>query len=111
MKELIDYANQFVPKTTCTNTFHQFENLLPENAKKAFHVLKEGTIMERLRTEYPGHTIHSVDPMNEVYIACIGGSGSDRVFETVHIDGPYYGFPFCTVLRVASWFYKEIQVL
>jgi hypothetical protein len=37
--------------------------------------------------------------MNEIYVSALGSGGSDRVFETEHVDGPFAWLPFCHVYR------------
>lgn len=82
-----------------TKTFHCYENDLPFYVKKNIKTIKEGTIMKRLHGGYYLNNIESIDEMNELYISCIGANGSDKVFETQHIDGPFYLLPFCKVMR------------
>lgn len=40
-----------------------------------------------------------ISEMNELYISSIGAGGSDKVFETDHLDGPFFFLPFCKVYR------------
>ena len=47
--------------------------------------------------------------MNELYVSCVSSTGSDKVFVTKHVDGPYYLFPGCNLLRVL--FCKSLHYL
>jgi hypothetical protein len=82
-----------------SKTFHRYENDLPFYIINNIKIIKEGTILKRLQGGYYLNNIESIDEMNELYISCIGANGSDKVFETEHIDGPFYLLPFCKVLR------------
>jgi hypothetical protein len=45
------------------------------------------------------YDIEEITNMNELYVSVIGGGGSDNVFETPHIDGPFFWLPCCKVYR------------
>ena len=45
------------------------------------------------------YDIAEITNMNELYVSVIGGGGSDDVFETPHIDGPFFWLPYCKVYR------------
>jgi len=80
-------------------TFHQYSNNFPPLIKHQFDLIKNGHIMQKLNRHYNGDIVENIDGMNELYISAIGSSGSDKVFEMAHIDGPFFFLPFCTVLR------------
>jgi hypothetical protein len=80
-------------------TYHEYIEQAPVEIKTAFDIIKTGKILKRISHFYPGCIVESIDGMNEIYITAIGSVGSDRVFETEHLDGPFFFFPFCTVLR------------
>ena len=82
-----------------TKTYHNFENNLPHEIKIAFDKIKNGTIMNNLKKTLKNYEIINVIEMNEIYVASIGANGSDKVFETNHIDGIYALYPFCTLFR------------
>jgi len=92
-----------------TNTYHSYEKELPTLLKINIGVLKYGEIMRTLlissiifeKSEMiNNYDVDTIDGMNEVYVASMGAKGSDKVFETDHIDGPFFFLPFCTVYRV-----------
>jgi hypothetical protein len=102
MDIIIKYAfeqSEFDIYSVNNKTFHCYENSLPSYVKTSMKHIKEGTILQRLRGCYLSHTIETIDDMNELYISCIGAKGSDKVFETKHIDGPFYLLPWCKVVR------------
>jgi hypothetical protein len=80
-------------------TYHEYIEKSPVEIKTAFDLIKMGDILRKMSHFYPGCIIESIDEMNEIYITAIGSVGSDRVFETEHLDGPFFFLPFCTVLR------------
>tara|TARA_B100000424_G_C22929318_1_gene494375 strand:+ start:75 stop:860 length:786 start_codon:yes stop_codon:yes gene_type:complete len=81
-------------------TLHVFENDLPNNLKKAFSKIKNNKkIISKIKEKYPDHKIINANKMNELYVSCVSSEGSDNVFQTRHVDGPYYLFKGCTLLR------------
>jgi hypothetical protein len=80
-------------------TYHEFSEQFPTTIKEAFNIIKNGYILKKIHSFYPKHNIDNIDGMNELYVTSIGANGSDRVFETPHLDGPFCFLPFCTVLR------------
>uniref|UniRef100_A0A6C0B8S4 Aspartyl/asparaginy/proline hydroxylase domain-containing protein n=1 Tax=viral metagenome TaxID=1070528 RepID=A0A6C0B8S4_9ZZZZ len=80
-------------------TFHRYWQDLPDLIKDRADIIKNGDIMRTLNWHYNGDIVENIDGMNEIYISAIGSNGSDKVFETAHIDGPFFFLPFCTVLR------------
>ena len=89
----------FELKYNKNKTFHQYSGDLPTIVKHQFDLIKKGKIMRTLNWHYNGDIVENIDGMNELYISAIGSNGSDKVFETAHIDGPLFFLPFCTVLR------------
>jgi hypothetical protein len=90
------YYSQNIEKS---RTFHQYCNTLPDKMKTVVDLIKYGKIMHEIFAYYPGQTVDAINGMNEIYVSSIGAAGSDRVFETPHLDGPFFFLPFCTVLR------------
>jgi len=82
-----------------SKTFHEFETNLPAYIQNHINVIKMGTIKKRLSSIYMNHESCPITEMNELYISAIGGDGSDKVFETEHVDGPFFFLPFCNVYR------------
>lgn len=80
-------------------TFHQYSRELPSYVRDRFEYIQNGHIMRKLKHLYIDNIVENIDGMNELYISAIGSNGSDKVFETMHIDGPFCFLPFCTVLR------------
>jgi len=80
-------------------TFHKYENDLPIDIRKSMMIIKTGNISNLLKNIFQGEILDPIDEMNELYISCIGAAGSDKVFESKHIDGPFCILPFCTVVR------------
>lgn len=82
-----------------SKTFHQYYQDCSIANRIVFDKLKYGSLLMKLHEHYTGQHIEAIDGMNELYISSIGAGGSDRVFETPHIDGPFCFLPFCTVVR------------
>jgi hypothetical protein len=97
----IDILNIYAEnvKSPGNKTYHEYIEQSPVEIKGAFDIIKTGDILKKISNFYPGCIIESIDGMNEIYITAIGSVGSDRVFETEHLDGPFFLLPFCTVLR------------
>jgi hypothetical protein len=87
-----------------TNTYHAYESSLPFELHHHLLELKYGKIMETLYfknlVNSDKYTVETIQGMNELYVASLGAQGSDRVFETDHLDGPFYFLPWCKVYRV-----------
>jgi hypothetical protein len=103
IKELmyIDIINMYIEDldTKCEKTYHEYSESLSPLINPAFDNIKNGHISRTLTTYYPDAIIENIDEMNEIYISAIGANGSDRVFESEHLDGPFFFLPFCVVLR------------
>jgi len=97
INELYDYSSE-IRASKCI-THHEYCNDLPKNIKPHVLPIKYGTIVDCICDKNPNSAIYNIDNMNELYIASIGANGSDRVFETPHIDGPFFWLPFCKVYR------------
>jgi hypothetical protein len=82
-----------------SKTFHSFETNLPFILQNTIIHLKYGEIFNNLENNSPNMRVDCITQMNELYLSCIGADGSDKVFETMHIDGPFHLLPFCKVLR------------
>lgn len=82
-----------------SKTFHQCYADMHYSIKEAFDVIKNGHVARTIRAAYPIDIVENIDDMNEMYITAVGAKGSDRVFETEHLDGPFFFLPFCVVLR------------
>tara|TARA_E500000178_G_scaffold356666_1_gene436835 strand:- start:6522 stop:8207 length:1686 start_codon:yes stop_codon:yes gene_type:complete len=89
---------------SCENykkTLHEYEYDLPVDLKKIFSNIKNNKkILDKVNELYPNHDIINANKMNELYVSCVSSTGSDKVFVTKHVDGPYYLFPGCNLLRV-----------
>jgi hypothetical protein len=81
------------------NTFHTFEECLPEKEHSAIQNIKYSSMIMSIAVQFPKHIITPIVSMNELYVTCLGAEGSDRVFETPHIDGLFAWLPWCTILR------------
>lgn len=97
----IDTLNLYAEKVKCpeNKTYHEYIEHSPVEITSAFDTIKLGIIFKKIYYYYPGCIVESINGMNEIYITAIGSVGSDRVFETEHLDGPFFFLPFCTVLR------------
>lgn len=80
-------------------TYHKYELESGVIVRNSIDTIKYGKIYGILQQYFQKSRVESIDSMNELYVSSIGGSGSDKVFETMHIDGPFHLLPFCTVLR------------
>lgn len=81
-------------------TFHTFENCLSGKEHNAVQNIKYSDVCKHIGIAHTKHIITPIVPMNELYVSCIGADGSDRVFETPHIDGLFAWLPWCIVYRV-----------
>lgn len=103
IKELIsmDIINMYAEDldVNCEKTYHEYSDGFSPLIKPGFDNIKNGYILRTLAAYYPDNIIENIDEMNELYISAIGANGSDRVFETEHLDGPFFFLPFCVVLR------------
>ena len=81
-------------------TYHTFEDCLSRPEYNALQDIKYSEICARLSHAHPKHILTPIVSMNELYVSCIGADGSDRVFETPHIDGFFAWLPWCIVYRV-----------
>lgn len=80
-------------------TYHTFEDSIGLKEHTAIQTIKYGPLFSHISQSYPNYLVIPIVAMNEVYVSCLGGDGSDRVFETPHIDGLFAGLPWCNVLR------------
>lgn len=81
-------------------TFHTFEDCLSRPVHDALQNIKYCELCARLSHAHPKHILTPIVSMNELYVSCIGADGSDRVFETPHVDGLFAWLPWCIVYRV-----------
>jgi len=97
----IDTIRKYADTLTISNTktTHIFENALPLYIQKRVGTIKEGTIREKLFFKYKNHHIFPISEMNELYFSVMSANGSDKVFETNHVDGCFFFLPFCDVYR------------
>lgn len=90
-------------------TLHVFEECLPNNLKTCTEIIGL-ELMKRLNTKFEEEFketrhISPIPCMNELYITCSGLDDSnvildsDNVFETPHIDGPFFCLPYAKVFR------------
>lgn len=81
-------------------THHQYLDEFEERDKQVATILSmDSAILSAIVEKYPYHFPHPISKMNELYVSAIGSGGSDRVFETPHIDGLFAWLPYCHVLR------------
>ena len=80
-------------------TYHTFEDCVPFEQYQAIQVIKYGDLFIQIAKTYPNQVVVPIVPMNELYVSCLGADGSDRVFETPHIDGLFAWLPWCVVIR------------
>lgn len=80
-------------------TFHTFEDCLPTLEYDALQHIKYSNICKHISIAHPKHILVPIVSMNELYVSCLGADGSDRVFETPHIDGLFAWLPWCIVYR------------
>jgi len=80
-------------------TFHTFEDCLPPLEHTALQHIKYSDVCKNISLAHPKHILTPIVAMNELYVSCIGADGSDRVFETPHIDGFFAWLPWCIVYR------------
>jgi hypothetical protein len=121
--DILDSVNTYIHHQSHDKekTFHKFEVDLPDNLKIMMDVIKYGTIKYQIQfhnsifaknpatwnfsKEIKDDIINRsvgilpIDEMNEIYVSSIGAGGSDKVFETDHLDGPFFFLPFCKVYR------------
>jgi len=86
-------------KNDISKTHHEYANDFSPIIKNAYNNIRFGKIIFTIYEQYPQCNVLSIDGMDELYVASIGAGGSDRVFETSHLDGPFWFLPFCTVFR------------
>lgn len=89
--EEYDALKKSVQDVDDTITHHQYLENTP--------VSHDSAILSAIVTKYPFHMPYAIAGMNELYVSAIGSGGSDRVFETPHIDGLFAWLPGCKVLR------------
>ena len=111
MKALHTYALSVMKNNTKkTQSFHQYESEFPTHIVPYICTIKHGTIREAIRIQSPFYAtrlapnvylncIETLDDMNELYVSATVADGSDRVFVTDHVDGPFFFLPYCTVFR------------
>lgn len=81
-------------------TFHQYETDLPSWLVVVLRSLIHGSIQDALVRHHPPHyRVAPIHAMNELYVASLGAGGSDQVFETDHVDGPFWYLPGAHVYR------------
>ena len=103
--EALEEINVFIngDKQHLSNTFHEFESNFPSHMINFINTIKEGTIKCQIQLNNNKNILKvgilPISNMNELYISSIGAGGSDKVFETDHLDGPFFFLPFCKVYR------------
>ena len=90
-------TNPKLSNLSCTH--HEYEENVPENIKESIAQLKYGSVIKCLYEKYPESQISPITEMNELYISYVDSDGSDKVFETPHIDGIFYFLPWCKIYR------------
>lgn len=97
MDDIRKYA--FTISICHTKTTHMFEKNLPLYIQKKIEIINSNTIPKRLSSAFENHHVYPISEMNELYFSVIDADGSDKVFETNHLDGPFFLLPFCNVYR------------
>lgn len=82
-----------------SKTYHAYESDLPFSASHSIHMIKYSVPYWHIFESNPGRIVRGIHEMNEIYVSSIGGQGSDRVFETPHIDGIFAWLPWCRTYR------------
>ena len=85
--------------TDISMTWHEYEVCQSDEVKARIRHIKYGEIYDAICKKYPEKQVETIDRMNEIYVSVIGSGGSDRVFETPHLDGPFCFLFGSTVLR------------
>lgn len=102
LKNVEDYGRlmQMVENVDDKVTHHRYLDDFDEDDKTVATIMSMDTaILSAIVEKYPYHFPHPISKMNELYVSAIGSGGSDRVFETPHIDGLFAWLPRCHVLR------------
>jgi hypothetical protein len=102
IENIEDYGRlmQMVDHIDDNVTHHQYLDEFDESDKTvATSLSMDSAILSAIVEKYPYHFPHPISGMNELYVSAIGSGGSDRVFETPHIDGVFAWLPGCHVLR------------
>eukprot|EP00497_Spongosphaera_streptacantha_P000391 TRINITY_DN1243_c0_g1_i4.p1 TRINITY_DN1243_c0_g1~~TRINITY_DN1243_c0_g1_i4.p1 ORF type:complete len:583 (+),score=71.04 TRINITY_DN1243_c0_g1_i4:185-1933(+) len=84
------------------HTSHWFNVDLPDNIHDEVQRITTASEITDAFYELFPRSKWQVEPvwgMNEVYVASKKGHGSDKVFYTKHIDGPWFFYPFASVYR------------
>jgi hypothetical protein len=103
-KYILTYINNIFNENENNQTIHYYETNI--NDSHAIYCLCriKNYIMNKIITKHnkfynTSYDIEEITNMNELYVSVIGGGGSDNVFETPHIDGPFFWLPCCKVYR------------
>ena len=102
LKNVEDYGRlmQMVENVDDKVTHHRYLDDFDEDDKTVATIMSmDSAILSAIVEKYPYHFPHPISKMNELYVSAIGSGGSDRVFETPHIDGLFAWLPYCHVLR------------
>jgi len=107
---LTSFISKDAPKT-----FHQFEQQAPPFIRNSIKEIKTeilGSLLLKQSdvTSEHGFSIESIPEMNEIYVSVIHGRGSDKIFETPHIDGPFGVLPYCYVYRCVVGISKNTTI-
>ena len=80
---------------------HVYESAFPAAVQPGMNALKYGSLYREIRDRMGSetHYVETIDSMNELYVSASDADGSDRVFETHHVDGPFLFLPWCRVFR------------
>ena len=88
-------------------TFHMYETDLPEETATKIRIIKNNIILNHIckifNKTFPSsffrYKVLPITQMNELYLSKLNSEGSDQIFESPHVDGPFFFLPFCNVYR------------
>jgi len=99
------------------STTHKFQSDCPICIQNIINDISLSKNLQQALLSNSGcNTIHCVHQMNEIYSSKSGSlntfkSGSDAVFETEHIDGPFGLIPFLSLYRVIVTIINETNTI
>jgi hypothetical protein len=100
VQDVLAYSTTLLAAFTHSGTIHQYEADLPSWLTVVMRTLIHAHIQAVLLRYQPLHyQVVPLHGMNELYVACPGAGGSDQVFETDHVDGPFWWLPGVRVYR------------
>ena len=98
MQHIINFGNEQAgnEQDGIESIYQQSQQHLPELiCQDIAEITNDPVILRSLQCAYPHYDICPVDEMNELYVTNVQG----QVAPESHIDGPFYLFPLCTLLK------------